>query len=113
MSIRTRLQCLERLNCEHRPAEPEGSKAERWLRLLQLVEPFVQEHAADRLDGHRQAVALLTDYAASGRVNAHIEYRCGCYLNAAWAFCRKYPNGGRLPFLEPDHLGHLQEGKQI
>jgi hypothetical protein len=68
MSIRTRLRRLEQLHRENRPPEPELSKAEQWLGILRLFEPFMQEHASDRLEGHRQATALLAEYVTSGPV---------------------------------------------
>src|SRR5216683_4334740 len=113
MSIRTRLKRLEELHRKTRPPEPEGSMAERWLGILQLVEPFMQEHAADRLDRHRQAITLLAEYVAGEQANAHIEYFCGRCMGDAAAWRHHLPHGGRLAFLEPDHLAHLQEAKQI
>jgi hypothetical protein len=113
MSIRTRLKHLEELHRITRPPEPELSKAESWLEILQLVEPFMQEHAADRLDRHRQAIALLAEYVASGRVNAYVEYFCGGCLGDAAAWRHGLPHGGRLAFLEEEHLARLQEVQQI
>jgi hypothetical protein len=113
MSIRTRLQHLERLRRHNQPPEPELSKAERWLELLRVFERFMREHAPDRLDHHQQAIALLAEYVSSGRVNAHIEYFCGNCLGDAAAWHFKLPHGGRLAFLEEGHLAQLQEARQI
>jgi hypothetical protein len=109
MSIRTRLQHLERLRRQNQPPEPELSKAEQWLELLRLVEPFMQEHAPNRLDRHLQAIALLAEYVSSGRANAYIEYFCGGGLGDAAAWHFNLPHGGRLAFLEEDHLAQLQQ----
>jgi hypothetical protein len=113
MKFRTRLQRLERLLLRQRPPGPERSSAERWLAILRLVESFVLEHAADRLDRHRQAIALLTAYTASVGVNAHIEDFCGRCLHGTAAWRQHPPHGGRLAFLEPNHLADLQEVQQI
>jgi hypothetical protein len=113
MSIRTRLQRLEQLHRKNRPPAPELSNAERWLEFLRLVEPFMQEHAADRLDRHRQAIALLAEYVCSGPVNAYIEDFCLVCVHAIAAWRFKLPHGGRLAFLEPNHLDSLQQAKQI
>src|SRR5438270_7719914 len=64
MNLRTRLQRLERAIPQQRPPEPERSQAECWLGILRLVEPFMAEHTTDRLDQHRQAIALLAEYVA-------------------------------------------------
>jgi hypothetical protein len=113
MSIRTRLQRLEQLHRKKRPPAPERSKAKRWLDILRLAEPFMQEHAVDRLDRHRQAIALLAENIASGRLNAYIEHFCGCCLDGAMAWHHDLPHGGRLAFLEADHWARLHQAKQI
>jgi hypothetical protein len=81
--------------------------------ILQPVEPFMQEHAADRLERHRQSIALLAEYVASGRPNALVEHFCGCCLDGTMARRYRLPHGGRLAFLEPNHLADLQQAKQI
>ena len=73
----------------------------------------MHEHAADRLDRHRQAIALLAEYVASGRVHAHVECFCGGCLGAVQAFRHHLPHGAGLPFLDPNHLAQLQQAKEI
>jgi hypothetical protein len=71
------------------------------------------EHATDRLEGHRQAIALLAEYVASGRPNGHLDHFCGCCLQCAGAWRRDPPYGGRLAFLETDYWTQMQEAYQM
>jgi len=73
----------------------------------------MQEHAVDRLNQHRRAIALLAENVASGRPNAYVEHFCGCCLDGAMAWHHDLPHGGRLAFLEADHWARLHQAKQV
>jgi hypothetical protein len=112
LSIRARIAALERkaarLGSQKR--QPEERAAVRYLEVVRiLLEAFErtpeaevqEEQRAGRrtvLDRMREALALVGEYVAGGRISAHLEYHCSGMLNALSAWWHQQEGDIPRPF---------------